>query len=131
MLAAHSWITPQLRWNKPPVRENRVSNLVGFPLRLRPNLHAVPADFGQAVRSEYLKLSYNREGRDEDVFRELNGRGGVKPTPQPDVSVLVPRSISRMFQLESWKTTEFPREFSCIFPTGIQGKLRGGLKRCV
>ncbi len=122
VLAAHSWITPQIRWNKPPVRENRLSNLVGFPLRLRPNLHAVPADFGAAVRSEFLKLSYNRDGRDEDIFRELNERAGVKPTAQPDVPVLVASSIKRLFQLDSYRKTEFPREFSCVFPTGIQGQ---------
>lgn len=122
VLAAHSWITPQLRWMKPPVRDNRVSNLVGFPVTLRPVLHAVPADFGQAVRSEFLKLSYNRNGRDEDVFKELNKRAGVKPTAQPDVSVLVPSSIDEALRLEIYRTTEFPREFGCVFPTGIQGE---------
>ena len=121
VLAAHSWITPQIRWNKPPVRENSLSNLVAFPRQLRPVLHAVPADFGDAVRSEFLKLSYVRNGKDEDVFRELNKRAGVKPTPQPDVFVLVPGSISQLFELQASKNTEFAREFSCLMPTGIQG----------
>ena len=122
VLAAHSWITPQIRWNKPPVRDNSLSNLVAFPRQLRPLLHAVPDNFGEAVRSEFLKLSYVRSGNDEDIFRELNKQAGVKPTPQPDVFVLVPSSINQLFELQISKNTEFAREFSCLMPTGIQGE---------
>ena len=121
VLAAHSWITPQIRWNKPPVRETRLSNLVAFPSQLRPLLHAVPADFGEAVRSEFLKLSYTRNGKDEDIFRELNSRAGVKPAPQPDVDALVPSSLNQLFELQTSRNSEFAREFSCLMPTGIQG----------
>jgi hypothetical protein len=121
VLAAHSWITPQIRWNKPPVRENRLSNLVGFPFQLRPLVQAVPADYGAAVRSEFLQLSYNRYGKDQDVFLELNNRAGVKPTPQPDVSVLVPASVKELFDLEASRSSEFAREFGCLLPVGIQG----------
>ena len=122
VLAAHSWITPQIRWNKPPITDNRLANLIRFPLTLRPSLHAVPADYGDAVRSEFLQLSYNRDGKDEDVFRLLNERGGVRPAPQSDVSVLVPANVNQLFELEASRTTEYVREFSCLFPAGIQGE---------
>jgi hypothetical protein len=121
VLAAHTWITPQIRWNKPPVRDNSLANIVAFPRQLRPFLHAVPANFGDAVRSEFLKLSYVRNGNDEDIFRELNKRAGVTPAPQPDVSVLVPSSLQQLFELQTSRNTEFAREFSCLLPAGIQG----------
>jgi hypothetical protein len=126
VLAAHSWITPQIRWNKPPIADNRLANLIRFPISLRPSVHAVPADYGDAVRSEFLQLSYNRDGKDEDVFRVLNERGGVRRAPQPDVSVLVPGNVNQLFELEASRATEYAREFSCLFPAGIQGE-RGAL----
>jgi hypothetical protein len=86
----------------------------------------VPADYGDAVRSEFLQLSYNRDGKDEDVFRVLNERGGVRRAPQPDVSVLVPGNVNQLFELEASRATEYAREFSCLFPAGIQGE-RGAL----
>jgi hypothetical protein len=123
VLAAHSWITPQIRWNKPPVESNRLANLIRFPLTMRPSLHAVPADYGEAVRTEFLQLSYNRDGKDQDVFRMLNEQSGVRPTPQPDVNVLIPGNVNQLFELEASKASEYAREFSCLFPAGIQGEL--------
>ncbi len=124
VLAAHSWITPQIRWNKPPISDTRLANLIRFPLTLRPSLHAVPADYGDAVRSEFLQLTYNRDGKDEDVFKLLNERGGVRRAPEPDMSVLVPANADQLFELEVSRATEYAREFSCLFPAGIQGERR-------
>jgi hypothetical protein len=122
VLQAHSWITPQIRWNKPPVRDVRLGNLVAFPALFRPVMHAVPANYGDAVHSEFLKLSYIRDGSEQDVFRELNKQSGVRPTPQPDVRVLVANSIQQLYDLDKAKSSEFSREFSCVFPAGIQGE---------
>ena len=121
ILLAHSWITPQIRWNKPPVRDVRLGNLVAFPTLFRPVLHAVPPNYGDAVHSEFLKLSYNRDGSDYDVFKQLNLKGGVKPTPQTDIYVLVANSIQQLRDIEIARSAETSREFVCAFPAGIQG----------
>jgi hypothetical protein len=94
----------------------------GWPASLRPVQPAVPPDFGDAVNRQFLKLSYNMEGSDGDVFKRLNARTVVRPTPQPLVFVPVSSSMQQLYDMDKAKSVQVSREFSCLFTAGIQGQ---------